>query len=407
METIDLLSELSKLFNDLSGLPVALFRGKEHIKDYSVVRLPPPSASPALRHFETLYEKNEPVSYEIADDKLLFGLVRVKDDDLSLLVGPARLSFLAESEVAKLLLNYEIPREQEHAFRDFLFYSPVYQYHYCIQLLLFLQLSINRTPVSQRELTLEKSERGEELVHQAFREMIRHNEQLEYGEVERHTTLEFEQMMLDAVRTGNPKGLQDVFEHVPVGRIGIVAPNSLRQAKNTAIVSITLSTRAAIAGGMSQETAFQLSDIAIQKVEACNSINETNLIVYRMVINLTERVAAMKTPRSGNPIVDSAIRYIDEHICSKVSIDELAEFTHANRSYLSAKFKKETGLSIMEYINKRKIEEAERLLRFSDKPLIAIASYLSFSSQSHFQNTFKKVTGTTPTQYQRQWKTEP
>lgn len=407
METIDLLSELSKLFNDLSGLPVALFRGKEHIKDYSVVRLPPPSASPALRHFETLYEKNEPVSYEIADDKLLFGLVRVKDDDLSLLVGPARLSFLAENEVAKLLLNYEIPREQEHAFRDFLFYAPVYQYHYCIQLLLFLQLSINRTPVSQRELTLEKSERGEELVHQAFREMIRHNEQLEYGEVERHTTLEFEQMMLDAVRTGNPKGLQDVFEHVPVGRIGIVAPNSLRQAKNTAIVSITLSTRAAIAGGMSQETAFQLSDIAIQKVEACNSINETNLIVYRMVINLTERVAAMKTPRSGNPIVDSAIRYIDEHICSKVSIDELAEFTHANRSYLSAKFKKETGLSIMEYINKRKIEEAEQLLRFSDKPLIAIASYLSFSSQSHFQNTFKKVTGTTPTQYQRQWKTEP
>ena len=407
METIDLLSELSKLFNDLSGLPVALFRGKEHIKDYSVVRLPPPSASPALRHFETLYEKNEPVSYEIADDKLLFGLVRVKDDDLSLLVGPARLSFLAENEVAKLLLNYEIPREDEHAFRDFLFYTPVFQYHYCIQLLLFLQLCINRTPVSQREVTLEKSERGEELVHQAFREMIRHNEQLEYGEVERHTTLEFEQMMLDAVRTGNLKGLQDVFEHVPIGRIGIVAPNSLRQAKNTAIVSITLSTRAAIAGGMSQETAFQLSDIAIQKVEACNSINEANLIVYRMLINLTERVAAMKTPRSGNPIVDSAIRYIDEHICSKVSIDELAEFTHANRSYLSAKFKKETGLSIMEYINKRKIEEAERLLRFSDKPLIAIASYLSFSSQSHFQNTFKKITGTTPTQYQRQWKTEP
>lgn len=407
METIDLLSELSKLFNDLSGLPVALFRGKEHIKDYSVVRLPPPSASPAMRHFETLYERNEPVAYEIADDKLLFGLVRSKEGELSLLVGPARLSYLTENEIAKLLLNYDIPKEHGQVFREFLLYAPIYQYHYCIQLLLFLQLAVNRTAVSQREITLEKTERGEELVKEAFREMFHHNELLEYGEVERHTTFEFEQMMLDAVRTGNPKALQDIFEHVPVGRVGIVAPNSLRQAKNTAIVSITLSVRAAITGGMSQETAFQLSDIAIQKVEACNSINETNLIVYRMVINLTERVAAMKTPRSGNPIVDSAIRYIDEHICSKVSIDELAEFTHANRSYLSAKFKKETGLSIMEYINKRKIEEAERLLRFSDKPLIAIASYLSFSSQSHFQNTFKKVTGTTPTQYQRQWKTEP
>ena len=58
----------------------------------------------------------------------------------------------------------------------------------------------------------------------------------------------------------------------------------------------------------------------------------------------------------------------------------------------------------MEYINKKKIEEAERLLRFSDKSLIAIATYLSFSSQSHFQNTFKKVTGKTPTQYQREFK---
>lgn len=123
-----------------------------------------------------------------------------------------------------------------------------------------------------------------------------------------------------------------------------------------------------------------------------------------MMTNLTERVAAINTTSSGNPIVDSAIRYIDEHVCSKISIDDLAECAHANRSYLSAKFKKETGLSIMEYINKKKIEEAERLLRFSDKSLIAIASYLSFSSQSHFQNTFKKVTGKTPTQYQREFK---
>ena len=241
-------------------------------------------------------------------------------------------------------------------------------------------------------------------MQQAFREMFHHNEQLEYGEVQKHTTLEFEQKMLDCIRLGDRKALEEVFSSVPIGRIGKVAPNSMRQAQNTAIVSITLSVRAAIKGGLSQEIAFQLSDIAIQKIEACSSINEVNLISYRMMTNLTERVAAINTTSSGNPIVDSAIRYIDEHVCSKISIDDLAECAHANRSYLSAKFKKETGLSIMEYINKKKIEEAERLLRFSDKSLIAIASYLSFSSQSHFQNTFKKVTGKTPTQYQREFK---
>ena len=163
MENYDFLCEASKLLNDLSGLPVAIFRGKEHVKDYSVVRLPPASASPALRHFETLYERNEPVAYEVADDKLLYGLVRSKEDDLSLLVGPACLSDLTEHEIAKLMLDYDIPKEQEKVFKEFLFYAPGYHFQYCIQLLLFLQLVINKTIVSRREITLDKSERGEEL----------------------------------------------------------------------------------------------------------------------------------------------------------------------------------------------------------------------------------------------------
>lgn len=330
----------------------------------------------------------------------------MKEEDLSLLVGPARLSSLSESEVAMIMLNYEIPKEQEQVFREFLYYAPVYHFDYCIQLLLYLQLSINRTPISMRELTLEQAEHGDELVQDAFREMFHHNEQLEFGEVTRHTTLEFEQKMLEAIRIGSRKSLEDLFNNVPVGRVGTVAPTSLRQAQNMGIISVTLSVRAAIAGGLSQEIAFQLSDIAIQKVESCTSINEVNLIVHRMIINLTERVSQLNTPIYSNPIVDRAVRYIDEHICGKISIDDLAEYAHANRSYLSSKFKQETGLSIMEYINKKKIEEAQRLLRFSDKSLIAISNYLSFSSQSHFQNTFKKVTGTTPVLWQKQWKSK-
>ena len=112
MENFDLLCEMAKLLNDLSGLPVSIWRGTEHVRDYSVVRLPPPAISPAYRHFLPLYEKNEPVTYEIADDKLFIGLVRMKEEDLSLLLGPARLSSLSESEVAKLILNYDIPKEQ-------------------------------------------------------------------------------------------------------------------------------------------------------------------------------------------------------------------------------------------------------------------------------------------------------
>lgn len=54
-----------------------------------------------------------------------------------------------------------------------------------------------------------------------------------------------------------------------------------------------------------------------------------------------------------------------------------------NRSYLSRKFKEETKETLTNFILKEKTEEAKRLLRYSDKSLTAISSYLGFSSASH------------------------
>ncbi len=70
-----------------------------------------------------------------------------------------------------------------------------------------------------------------------------------------------------------------------------------------------------------------------------------------------------------------------------------------SRPYLSRKFKEETGESLTDFILKEKTEEAKRLLRYSDKPLTAIGSYLGFSSASHFSRVFKTYVGSTPSEY--------
>ena len=67
--------------------------------------------------------------------------------------------------------------------------------------------------------------------------------------------------------------------------------------------------------------------------------------------------------------------------------------------YLSTRFKQVTQTSIPDYISRQKILEAKRLLRLTDKPLSEISEYLSFSSQSYFQNVFKKIAGITPLEY--------
>ncbi len=73
-----------------------------------------------------------------------------------------------------------------------------------------------------------------------------------------------------------------------------------------------------------------------------------------------------------------------------------------SRTYLSAKFKKETGMTLTDFILNEKTEEAKRLLRYSDKTASAISNYLGFSSHSHFVRVFRKYAGMTPNEYQEQ-----
>ena len=70
-----------------------------------------------------------------------------------------------------------------------------------------------------------------------------------------------------------------------------------------------------------------------------------------------------------------------------------------SRPYLSAKFSREAGMSLTDFILKQKTEEAKRLLRYSDKSAAAISSYLGFSSQSYFSRVFRKYSGKTPAEY--------
>ena len=80
-------------------------------------------------------------------------------------------------------------------------------------------------------------------------------------------------------------------------------------------------------------------------------------------------------------------------------MQELADFVKMNRSYLISVFKNDTGIGPGAYVTKLRIDEARRLLTVSGNSLSSIAEALGFSSQSHFQNVFKKETGETPMQY--------
>ena len=92
------------------------------------------------------------------------------------------------------------------------------------------------------------------------------------------------------------------------------------------------------------------------------------------------------------------------HISERIGADEVADALYMSRPYLSARFIRETGMSLTDYILREKTEEAKKLLRYTDKPILAVSEYLGFSSQSHFTRVFKKITGLTPGKYRQEHK---
>lgn len=118
-----------------------------------------------------------------------------------------------------------------------------------------------------------------------------------------------------------------------------------------------------------------------------------------MLIDYTASVEKQKFSNIKSKLIVDVINYIKHNLHEPVNITKLAKSVFVSRTYLASKFKAETGLSLSEFYIEQKIEEAKSLLRYTNKSLSVIATYLGFSSQSHFTNTFKKYVKMSPNEY--------
>ena len=103
--------------------------------------------------------------------------------------------------------------------------------------------------------------------------------------------------------------------------------------------------------------------------------------------------------RAKNPVIQSCIRHIHQHMPGKMDVGMLADELHVSPKYLSPLFARETGQTLTSYITELRIDEAKRLLETTDMSLLEISEMLSFCSQSYFCTVFKGITGVTPNVY--------
>ena len=124
-----------------------------------------------------------------------------------------------------------------------------------------------------------------------------------------------------------------------------------------------------------------------------------------LIIRLMRSTAltAQTEPRviAGNRQCAAIKRYIDLHFKEPLTLEQLAEEGHMNKFYLSHAFKREYGISPINYLISRRIDESKYLLAETDLSISQIAQLLGFSSLSYFSQVFRKAHGTSPAEFRQ------
>ena len=136
--------------------------------------------------------------------------------------------------------------------------------------------------------------------------------------------------------------------------------------------------------------------------DICQAFME--ILIIRLMRSTDLSVPAEPQNNVGNHQCATVRRYIDYHFKESLTLDQLAEEAHMNKYYLSHAFKREYGVSPINYMISRRINESKYLLAETDLSLSQIAQLLGFSSLSYFSQVFRKTQGVSPMEYRQDTK---
>lgn len=397
-KTEETLRYICTMIGNLSGVPIRIYKNRSLIFSHSVVWLP---VDPICLCEDEILDIRSHIGYYTAQFFYSYGIVNY--EDYSIISGPTRLTSARVQELRELAFLAGVPSEETDAFVSGMRAVISLPLESLLQMLLSVNFFLNEEMLEITDLTIREDEQ-QMYNAQLGREQAEHRydqDLLDPVAQEVHNTYRIEQTLLDLIEKGDVGALDEWLKDAPAVRPGSIAPDQLRQVKNTLIVTATLASRAAVRGGMDVEDAFSLSDAYIRKCELLQTPDRIINLQYHMVLDFTSQVSNLKLHGNSSALAAAVAEYVRHHLSDPVSTEKIAEKLHFSRTWLSRKFHEETGIPLSDFIRIKKTEEAQRLLRYTDKSLREISVYLGYSSQSHFQTVFKKQLGVTPMQYRR------
>ena len=217
-----------------------------------------------------------------------------------------------------------------------------------------------------------------------------------------HSSFQYEIMLFYSIRNGDIDGVRKALDLYKESGliIGHMSDNQSREIHYWAVATIAVAIHYAILGGLDESEAYQLSDQYIQEIDYLQTMEECIDYLCEKAIELVSKVKENNIPHTYSDLINRCMHLIHINLHSRLKIEQLSNALHVSRDYLSQAFKKETGISLHQYILNQKLDESQKML--SSGMTINETSYtLCFCNESHFIQLFKKKYGITPASFIR------
>lgn len=207
-----------------------------------------------------------------------------------------------------------------------------------------------------------------------------------------------EKNLLNAVEKGLKEEalkFKNSFQFAAVHRI---PNNPLRAYKNLTFSFNTLLRIASERGGVSPIYIHNLSDKFAILIENISSMAQLETLQINMVSEYCDLVNNYSTA-GYSKIIRKTIDYINLNFNNQLSLSLIADNININSSHLSRQFKKETNMTVTEFINNRRVQEAKFLIEQTNNSITEIALTVGYENHNYFCKVFKQLTSLTPKDY--------
>lgn len=341
------------------------------------------------------------VLFHFRDDLgIYYSIFRLQDEveggPLTLIIGPYLTKPVSSAYIQKLVQERKISQSLRSDVLEFFNRLPLSpQFEFWNNSMSFFMKTLCGRNVGSRFVTNDQME----LFQTSFSDYrIPDSYELTWKLIEERYV--WEQRFMEAVSKGDLEKAAYAHRRFVKFRLAPRVPDPLRNRKNMLIIFNTLLRKAVQAGGVHPVHIDRISTHFATELENAPSVDSINVLAKTM---LREYCTLVKnySHKSFSPLIRDCVNYIDFHYAEDLSLHVLAEKLAVTEPHLSRTFKRETGFSVVEYLNRTRVKESLFLLQENELSITDVALQCGFSSATYFDRVFRKVYKMSPREYQQ------